>query len=190
MEKLKVKGLKRENDKVNLTLLDYNPKQVKMFFKDFKFEVVEEENTSPVVVIKQTKANSGKLTKILNEKIDFIKQLESRFKQYALISTINELEIYPQGEQEAELMTAPIQSVLDKFSDRFDIYLGGGSKMRHKHTISSRDFKKAFKTLSKGKYADSVYMKGKHLNIHFRNNKFVISGENLRPVMRQFMKNG
>jgi len=188
MEKLKVRGIKREKNRVYLTLLDFNPEQISKIFKGFKYDVINTES-NPILVLKPNKKNSRKLTKILNEKIKFIKLIESKFKQYALVSTLNELEIYPQGLQELDTITAPIQNMLNKFGDRFDFY--AGHKMKHLDTIKSKDFKKTFLNLVKqNKVVDNFHLKGKYINLSFKGDRFILSGEKLRPAMKHFMKNG
>jgi len=187
MNKLKIRGIRREKNRVFLTLVDYNPEQVSKIFKGFKYDVINED--AIILVIKPTKKNNRKLTKILNDKIRFVKNLESRFKQYNLVSTLNELEIYPLGLQELDTITAPILSVLKKFGDRFDFYVG--HKMKFLNTIKSKDFKRTFLNLVKqDKVVDNFYLKGKYINLGFKDNKFILSGEKLKPAMKHFMKNG
>jgi hypothetical protein len=187
MNKLEVRGLKREKNRVFLTLIDYNPEQVSRMFKGFRYDVLQEDG--PVLVITSSRKNSKKLTKILNEKLKFVKRLESRFKQYNLIASTEELEIYPLGLQELDTIAAPIQSVLNKFGDSFDFYVG--HKMKYLNTIKSKDFKKTFLNLVKqSKTVDNFFLKGKYLNVGFKNNKFIITGEKLKPATKHFMKNG
>jgi hypothetical protein len=187
MEKLKVKGIKRENSKVILTLLEYEPAKFARIFKGFSYEVIEDE--SPVIEIKCSKRNEKKLTKILNEKIEFIKLLESRFKQYELISTVDNLEIHPQGLLEIDAIAAPIQDALVKLDNRFEVYVGGRKKVVK--AIRPEDFTKTFRYFVKqDKPSGRFYLRGKSINLGFRNNKFILSGEKIRPATKFFMKNG
>jgi hypothetical protein len=181
-DKLKVKGIKREKNRVYLTLLGSDMQKVRKLFRGFRCEVID----SNTVAICCSKKNEGRLTRILNEKIGFVKELESRFKQYYLISTVDELEIYPEV-QEVESIAAPIENALTRFGDTFQWYTGASRKSRK---IRPCEFTKKFRNFAKNKNADSFYIKGDQINLGFRKGRFVLSGQGITPARKFFMKNG